>query len=56
METVINSILYLFGLGRNPISVQINNDSQSMKSDWYKVGHDIQKAFMKYEESASTAG
>lgn len=44
MKIVVYSILYMLGLGDNPISVQQKSDYQSIRSDWEKVGQDIYKA------------
>ena len=44
MKIVIYSVLYLFGLGDNPISVQPRNDCQAIRSDWENIGKDFYKA------------
>ena len=49
IRVVVYSILYLFGLGDNPISVQSKSDFQSIRSDWEKVGKDISIAMHNYE-------
>lgn len=49
MKIVVYSILYLLGLGDNPISVKQRSDYQSIRSDWEKVGQDIYKAMKRYE-------
>lgn len=52
MKTVVNSILYIFGIGENPISIQMyDDDFQSIKHDWENVGHDIHKAMTQYGET-----
>lgn len=49
MKVAIYSILYMFGLGDNPITMQHKNDCQSIRSDWQKIGMDIYNAMQKYE-------
>ena len=49
MKVVIYSILYLFGLGENPITIQSRNEYQAMRSDWENIGKDFCKAIQKYE-------
>ena len=50
MRVVIYSILYMFGLGDNPITTHKYSDCQSIQSDWQKVGMDIYKSMQKYEQ------
>ena len=50
MRVVIYSILYLLGLGDNPISNHAGSDYHAIQSDWQKVGHDISVAMQKYEK------
>lgn len=45
MKTVLDSVLYFFGLAENPLKVYFNSDSQSIKSDWENIGRDFQVAF-----------
>lgn len=49
MSTAINSILYFFGIGNNPIPFEIKDDATAIRSDWEKVGMDIRKAMIQYE-------
>lgn len=54
MKVVINSILYLFGMGSNPLSehksrVPNQSDYDAISSDWRNVGMDIFTAIGKYE-------
>ena len=53
MKIVIYSVLYLFGLGDNPISVQPRNDCQAIRSDWENIGKDFYKAIQRYEGQQS---
>ena len=50
MKVVIYSILYMFGIGENPITTHKHDDYQSIQSDWEKVGMDIYRATQKYEQ------
>lgn len=55
MEVVLNSILYLFGLGKNPLPQQKkiskkSSDFDAIMQDWVNVGKDIQSAMIRYEE------
>lgn len=52
MSVVLNSILYFFGIGDNPIIFDVKNDSDAIRSDWERVGADIQKAMVRYEGRA----
>lgn len=49
MSVVINSILYFFGIGDNPILFGTRDDGDAIRSDWERVGADIQKAMARYE-------
>ena len=49
MKVVIYSILYLFGLGENPITIHSRNDYQVMRSDWENIGKDFHKVMQQYE-------
>lgn len=51
MKTAIDSLLYFFGLADNPLSVQLRDDAQSIKTDWENVGHDLMVAMSKYGEA-----
>jgi hypothetical protein len=48
MKVVINSILYFFGLGENPIEKTHKNDQDAIASDWINIGNDIRKAMNIY--------
>ena len=50
VRIVIYSILYLFGIGENPISFHAKSDYQAIQSDWQKIGMDIQKSMQRYEQ------
>jgi len=54
MRVAIYSILYLFGLGDNPISLQAKSDYKAIQSDWQKVGNDISAAMQKYEKQQAS--
>ena len=46
MRVVINSILYLFGMGNNPLSehrsrLSNQSDYDAISSDWRNIGMDI---------------
>lgn len=49
MRVVFDSILYFFGVGSNPLSFDVKDDTESIRSDWEKVGSDIRKAITLYE-------
>lgn len=54
MKVIINSILYLFGMGSNPLSerkarMSNQSDYDAISSDWRNVGMDIFTAIGKYE-------
>jgi len=53
MKVVIYSVLYLFGLGDNPISIQPRDDYQAMRSDWENIGKDFYNAMQRYEGQQS---
>jgi hypothetical protein len=44
MKIVINSILYFFGLGDNPLDKPLHTDAENIASDWKRVGDDLRKA------------
>ena len=48
VRVVIYSILYMFGLGDNPIYVHQKSAYQADQSDWQKVGMDIYNSMQKY--------
>ena len=54
MSVVIKSILYLFGMGGNPLSdntrISVQSDFDAISSEWRNVGMDIQNAMLKYEK------
>lgn len=54
ISTFLDSILYFFALGNNPIEEwrkrhQRQSDSDNMARDWYNIGQDIRNAFEKYK-------
>ena len=49
MSVFLKTILYIFGMGDNPVPVQIYDDSESIRKDWQNVGLDILTAVHKYE-------
>ena len=54
MSVFLKTILYIFGMGDNPVPVQIYDDSESIRKDWQNVGLDILKAVNKYEAEDNT--
>ena len=54
MSVFFKTILYIFGMGDNPVPVQIYDDSESIRKDWQNVGLDILKAVNKYEAEDNT--
>ena len=48
MKIVVYSVLYMFGLGDNPIAIQHKSDYQSIQSDWQNIGGDFYKAIQRY--------
>lgn len=54
MKTVVKSILYLFGWGKNPLLLIDHhdfhkNDYDAIRSDWENIGLDIYAAMKSYE-------
>lgn len=53
MSVVIKSILYLFGMGGNPLSdnsrITVQSDFDAISSDWRNVGMDIHSAMLKFD-------
>lgn len=54
MRIIIRSILYLFGMDKNPLSNRKENtfsqsDYDAISSDWENVGMDIYNAMKEYE-------
>ncbi len=50
----LDSVLYFFSLGENPIEKcrknrQRSSDTDAMTQDWYNVGNDIRRAYEKYK-------
>ena len=54
MSVFLKTILYIFGMGDNPVPVQIDDDSESIRKDWQNVGLDILTAVNKYEAEDNT--
>lgn len=54
MRVVIYSILYMFGLGENPITIHKHDDYQAIQSDWQKIGMDIYKSMQRYEQQTKS--
>ena len=55
VKVVIYSILYLFGLGENPMPkrasrIKHQSDFDAISSDWHNVGMDIRNAMNNYEQ------
>lgn len=50
IRIAVYSILYLFGIGENPISMHSKSDYQAIQSDWQNVGMDIYNSMQKYGE------
>lgn len=50
MKTIVQGILYFFGLGENPITYKMEDDVHAMKSDWENVGRDFHSAIKNYGE------
>lgn len=48
MDTIIEGILFFFGLGDNPISWKSKNDNDALQSDWNNIGKDFQNAIAGY--------
>lgn len=49
MKVIIESILFLFGLGDNPVPEYENkSDAEALSQDWDTVGLDIRKAIENY--------
>jgi hypothetical protein len=53
MSVMIKTLLYLFGMGDNPMEINIPSDSDSICKDWENVGGDILTAMQKYEREAT---
>lgn len=53
MSVMIKTLLYLFGMGDNPMEINIPSDSDSIRKDWENVGGDILAAMQKYEREAT---
>lgn len=51
----LKTLLYLFGLGDNPISPPFqSDDAEKIRQDWENVGRDIYAASKKYGEQGAT--
>lgn len=51
MNIVINSILYFFGLGDNPLDKPLHTDAENIASDRKRVGDDLRKAIHAHENT-----
>ena len=48
MSTLMNGVLFFFGIGRNPLGRLSRSDAEAMQSDWLKIGDDIRKSMILY--------
>ena len=52
MDIVIQSILYFFGIDKNPIDFSKSaSDADALRMDWENVGRDINSAIRNYEQA-----
>lgn len=52
MDIVIRSILYFFGVDKNPIDLPKSlSDADALRKDWENVGLDIKNAVYHYEQT-----
>lgn len=51
-KIVISSIMYLLGIGENPIPrVGQQSDAEKLAQDWNAIGNDFRKAMREYAAS-----
>lgn len=60
MKIIVNSILYLFGFGENPLpkpkAFTSQSDIDAISSDWRNVGMDIRNSMNQYETQQAARG
>lgn len=54
MKLFINTLLYIFGMGDNPIPKDNSSDLEAISKDWINVGNDIRTAMNKYGQQQPT--